>query len=119
MRKWMFGCAVAMLASFAAETAPAQEPIQAPGTIITAAQPSTTTVRRGLFGRRIVVQEVTTANQPITQASGVIQASALEPAPIPAGIQQTQPTESVTITPTPITEGRQGLFARMRARRGR
>ncbi len=120
MRKWMFGCAAGVLAGIAVESAQAQEPIQAPGTIVTASQPATTTVRRGLFGRRSVVQDVTTASQPIGQATGqVIQASAVTPAELPANLQQPQQTESTTLQQTPETEGRQGLFARMRARRGR
>jgi hypothetical protein len=106
MRKWMFACAVAVVAGFLAETVSAQEPIAAPTTEIVTVAP-----RGGLFRRARERRMVTVVSQPTTM---VVTQS-------PAPMVQAQATDKVVTTPMATTmtqpqyvEVRSGLFGRGR-----
>jgi hypothetical protein len=129
-----------------ADQAPAQEPATIPATVTNSSEIMTPAPRVGLFGRlRERRGMTTTVNQPIVQAQAiepqpVVQAQAIQPQPIaaqqtPSGVQQAQYSEKVAMPATPamsatampatampaqmqVVETRQGLLARLRARRG-
>ncbi len=145
MRKWMLACAVVTVAGFWADAAPAQEPIQAPTPVVVPAQTMTTAPRTGLFGRLrarrqgmvvsqpVVLDSTTTQVKTMPTLQPVRQAQATNPGtgtnvqqaqypPIQGGVQQAQATTTstmpTTVMPMQTVQPRQGLFARMRARRG-
>jgi hypothetical protein len=140
MRKWMLACAVVTAASFWAETASAQEPIQAPTQVVAPTQTVTIAPRTGLFGRMrarrqvIVVSEpvvptMPMANMPMQPAQGAKAPSTVQQAgypPIQGGTPQapaTMPAATTTMPATVMTPEyyvapRMGLFARLRTRRG-
>ncbi len=135
MRNWTLVCAAVIVAGFMADRVPAQEPATIPATVTNTTEIVTPAPRTGLFGRLRERRGMTmTVNQPI------IQAQAIQPQPIPplqqppSEVLQAQHTEQVAMPTTASTtmttttvmpaemqvvDARQGLLARLRARRGR
>ena len=123
MRKWILACAVVTVGCFLAEpVAPAQEVVQAQGTVITSSQP-----RMGLF-RRIrdrremrTVEPVTmrTTTLSSTTPSTIVQSQATTPSTTTPSATTPSTTPSTTMATLPTTQAqpRQGLLARLRARR--
>lgn len=140
--KWTLACAVAAVAGLLADQAQAQQPAVIPATVINSSEIITPAPRTGLFGRLRERRGTTRmVNQPIIQAQAIqpqpiVQAQAIAPQQqAPLGVQQAQYSEKVAMpagaipaTAMPATimpadmqmvETRQGLLARLRARRGR
>jgi hypothetical protein len=146
MRKWMLACAVVTVAGFWAVPAPAQESIPAPTQTVSSAQTVTTMQpRTGLFSRLRARRQMTVVSEPmvassttavttmprltpVQQAQGTQTPSTVQQAQYPptqGGVQQAQATMPAasttmpaTITTTEYVAPRQGLLARLLARRG-
>ena len=118
MRKWILVCAVVTVGCFLAEpVVSAQEVVQAQGTVITSSQP-----RMGLFRRvrdRREMRTVEPVTMRTTTSSSTIPSTLQAQATTPSTLTPSTTTPSTTMATLPTTQAqpRQGLLARLRARR--
>ena len=122
MRKWILACAVVTVGCFLAEpVAPAQEVVQAQGTVISSSQPRMGLFRRVRERREMRVEPVTmrTSSMSTTAQSSVVPAQSTTPSTTTPSTTtpSTTPSTSIATLPTTQAQPRQGLLARLRARR--